>query len=130
MSDITWEDGRKNPEEMFKAGEEVEFKVLEIRKNEMKISCGIKQLEKSPWQAVAEKYKPRTKVSGTVSGITKFGIFVKLEEKLEGMVHISEASKSRVEDLSEIFKEGDAVEAVVIGVDIKKKKNIIEHKTA
>ncbi len=122
VSDITWEDGRKNPEELFKAGEEVEFKVLEIRKNEMKISCGIKQLEKSPWQTVAEKYKPRTKVSGTVSGITKFGIFVKLEEKLEGMVHISEASKSRVEDLSEIFKEGDAVEAVVIGVDIKKKK--------
>jgi small subunit ribosomal protein S1 len=120
-SDIAWED-TKGALKTYKNGDMVEFKILEFNKNEMRISCGIKQLTKSPWQLLNEKYQPKMKVQGVVSGITKFGIFIKLEEKVEGMVHISEISKTRIENIEEIFKIGDSVEAIVLNVDVKKKK--------
>ncbi|MCK7484082.1 MAG: S1 RNA-binding domain-containing protein [Candidatus Moduliflexus flocculans] len=81
----------------------------------------MKQLSKSPWEAVKEKYPPRTRVHGTISGITAFGIFVKLEDDVEGLVHISEVSRNRIEKLEDHFKTGDPVEAVVLDVDIEKK---------
>ncbi len=122
ISDIAWDDNVKDLNSMFKVGEEVEFKILEIHKREMKISCGIKQLKKSPWEAIKEKYPPRTKVQGTISGITQFGIFVKLKDDIEGLVHISEVSRNRIENLGDYFKVGDSVEAVVLDVDADKKR--------
>jgi len=122
ISDVSWEDNTKELEGSHKVGEEVEFKILDVKKNEMKISCGVKQLIKSPWEIIREKYKPRLKVDGTISGITQFGLFVKLEENVEGLIHISEVSKSRIEDLEEYFKVGDPISAVVLGVDVKKKR--------
>ena len=82
----------------------------------------MKQLIKSPWEIVKERYSPKTIVKGTISGITSFGIFVKLDDDVEGLVHISEASRSRVEKLDERFKIGDPVEAIVLDVDIPKKR--------
>lgn len=120
LSDLSWDD--KVKPESFKAGTEVEFKILDIKKEDKKISCGIKQLSKSPWAAIAEKYPPRTTVNGTVSGITQFGLFVKIEDDVEGLVHISEVSRKRLENLEEHFKIGDKVTAVVLGVDIDKKR--------
>ena len=107
---------------MFKTGGEVEFKILEINKKEMKISCGIKQLMKSPWESIKEKYPPRTKIQGTISGITPFGIFVKMKDDVEGLVHISEVSRNRIDNLEDAFKIGDNVEAVVLDVDTDKKR--------
>ncbi|HNX24665.1 MAG TPA: S1 RNA-binding domain-containing protein [Spirochaetota bacterium] len=121
ISDVSWEDV-KDLTKMYKNGQEVEIKILDINKREMKISCGMKQLIKSPWEAVKEKYPPRTKVHGSISGITAFGIFVKLEDDVEGLVHISEVSRNRIEKLDEHFKIGDPVEAVVLDVDIEKKR--------
>ena len=122
ISDLSWDDNVKDPGAVFKAGEEVEFKILDINKKEMKISCGTKQLMKSPWEAIKEKYPPRTKVHGTISGITPFGIFVKLKDDVEGLVHISEVSRNRIENLGEYFKIGDSVDAVVLDVDTDKKR--------
>ncbi len=122
ISDISWDDNVKDLTRNFKNGQEVEIKILDINKREMKISCGMKQLMKSPWEAVKEKYPPRTKVRGKISGITAFGIFVKLEDDVEGLVHISEVSRNRIENLDEYFKVGDPVEAVVLDVDIEKKR--------
>lgn len=121
ISDVSWDDV-KDLTKSFKNGQEVEIKILDINKREMKISCGMKQLIKSPWEAVKEKYPPRTKVHGVISGITAFGIFVKLEDDVEGLVHISEVSRNRIEKLDDYFKTGDPVEAVVLDVDIEKKR--------
>lgn len=122
ISDITWDDTIKDPVSLYKSGAEVEFIVLDINKHEMKISCGIKQLSRSPWEIVKEKYPPRTRVKGVVSGITQFGIFVKLDDEVEGLVHISEVSRNRIENLNDNFKVGQAVEAVVLDVDIQKRR--------
>ena len=120
-SDVTWDDV-KDLNRMFKNGQEVDIKILDINKREMKISCGMKQLSKSPWETVREKYPPRTRVHGTISGITAFGIFVKLQDDVEGLVHISEVSRNRIEKIDEHFKVGDTVEAVVLDVDVEKKR--------
>jgi len=122
ISDISWDDHNANLPEQFRVGDEVDLKVLEIKKEEMKIACGLKQLLKSPWEAISEKYQPRMQVKGAISGITQFGIFLKLEENVEGLVHISEVSKSRIEDLDAEFSVGDVVNAVVLGVDVKRKR--------
>jgi small subunit ribosomal protein S1 len=95
VSDLSWDENRKQLLGGYSVGQEVEFKILDIRKDEMKISCGVKQLQKSPWDAIAEKYRPRMPVKGVISGITQFGLFVKLEENVEGLVHISEVSSAQ-----------------------------------
>ena len=122
VSDITWDDTVKDPVSLYKSGSEVEFIILDINKIEMKISCGIKQLTRSPWDIVKEKYPPRTHVKGVVSGITQFGVFIKLDDDIEGLVHISEVSRNRVENLGDYFKVGQPVEAVVLDVDTAKKR--------
>ena len=122
VSNISWEPLEGDLSQNFKGGEEVEFKILAINKNENKISCGLKQLQKSPWQIIKEKYPPRKVVKGTVSKIVNFGLYLKLEDKVEGFIHISELSKDRVEDISSVFKVGDLIEALVLGVEVDKRK--------
>ncbi len=121
-SDISWDDNIKDVPKSFKVDDEVEFKVLEINRDKMRISCGIKQLTKSPWEEIRDRYKPKMVVDGTISGITQFGLFIKLEENLEGLAHISEVSKGRMENLEEHFKIGEQMKALVIGVDVEKKR--------
>jgi small subunit ribosomal protein S1 len=121
-SDISWDDNIKSVPGTYRVGDEVEFKILDINKGDMKIACGIKYLTKSPWEEIRKKYPPRTRVEGTVSGITLFGLFVKLENDIEGLVHISEVSRKRVENLEEHYKIGDPVSAVVLDVDVEKKR--------
>lgn len=122
ISDISWDENIKDLTTMFKVNDEIEFKILEIKKDEMKISCGIKQLIKSPWEIIKEKYPPRSKVSGVISSIANFGIFVKLSDDIEGLVHISEVSRRKIENIEEVYKIGDTVAAVVLGVDIARKR--------
>ncbi|OHD63429.1 MAG: hypothetical protein A2176_01940 [Spirochaetes bacterium RBG_13_51_14] len=122
LSDIGWDESIKSVPQTYRADDEVEFKILDINKHEMKISCGIKQLSKSPWELIRTKYPPRTRVDGVVSGITPFGLFVKLEGDVEGLVHISEVSRKRIENLDEHFKIGDPVGVVVLDVDVDKKR--------
>lgn len=122
VSDISWEEDNKNTLENYKPGDEIEFKILGIDKEEMRISCGIKQLTKSPWEIISEKYPPRTRLTGVVTRITGFGLFVRLEDGIEGLVHVSEASRRKVEDLNELFKVGDTVNVVVLGVDVEKRR--------
>jgi len=122
LSDMSWDDNVKDPAQLYKVGDEVEVKILDIKKKEMRISCGIKQLTRSPWQAVKEKFPPRSRVSGVISGIVPFGLFVRVSDDVEGLVHISEVSRRKIENLEEKFKIGDQVNAVVLGVDVDKKR--------
>jgi len=123
ISDVAWDDNIKDLTTHFKEGDEVEFKILDINSREMKIACGMKQLTRSPWEAIAEKYPPRTIISGEITGIVSFGLFVKLEnDDVEGLVHISEVSSKKIDDLEDYFSTGDQVNAVVLGVDVDKKR--------
>ena len=122
LSDVTWEDEKKDVLERYKVGDEVEFKILDINKSEMKISCGIKQLSRSPWAVIGEKYPPRSRLAGVITRITNFGLFVKLDDGIEGLVHISEVSRKKIENLNDQFKVGDKVNVVVLGVDVDKKR--------
>ncbi|MBN1497179.1 MAG: S1 RNA-binding domain-containing protein [Spirochaetes bacterium] len=122
LSDISWEGNVRSVPDQYAAGDEVEIKILDINREQMKIACGIKQLTRSPWELIKQKYPPRTRVEGVISGITAFGLFVKIESDVEGLVHISEISRRRIENLEDEFKIGDPVSAVVLDVDVDKKR--------
>lgn len=122
ISDISWDETKIDLQSRFKPGDKLQVKILHISPEEMRVSCGIKQLTRSPWEAVREKYPPRSKVEGVISSITSFGIFVKLEDNIEGLVHTSEISRKRIDDIGAHFKIGDPVTALVLDVDVNRKK--------
>ena len=122
MSDISWKQRVKHPSEMFKKGQTIEAMVLNIDVEHEKFSLGLKQIEKNPWEELSAKYPAGSIVSGKVTNITDFGIFVEIEEGIEGLVHISELSSRRVKSSSELFAVGDSVSAIVKNVDPKSRK--------
>jgi small subunit ribosomal protein S1 len=122
MSDISWKQRVKHPSEMFKKGQEVEAMVLNIDVEHEKFSLGLKQIEKNPWEELSVRYPAGSIVSGKVTNMTDFGIFVEIEEGIEGLVHISELSSRRVKSSSELFAVGDSVSAIVKNVDPKSRK--------
>ena len=117
ISDISWKHRVKHPSEFFKKGQEVEAVVLNIDVANEKFSLGIKQIEKNPWDEINSKYTPGSVISGKVTNVTDFGIFVEIEEGIEGLVHISELGQKRTKSSSDLFAIGDDVSAVVINVD-------------
>jgi small subunit ribosomal protein S1 len=122
MSDISWKQRVKHPSEMFKKGQEIEVMVLNIDVEHEKFSLGLKQIEKNPWEELSVKYPSGSIVTGKVTNITDFGIFVEIEEGIEGLVHISELSSKRVKSSAELFSVGDNVSAIVKNVDPKSRK--------
>ncbi|OQY10033.1 MAG: 4-hydroxy-3-methylbut-2-enyl diphosphate reductase [Fusobacteriia bacterium 4572_132] len=119
ISDLEW----NNPSiENFKKEEKVKVKIIEINKEERKIKAGIKQLTKSPLEEVFEKYSEGDIIKRKIISIANFGIFVELEKGIDGMIHISEASKEFVKNLEEKYKVGDEVEAKIIMMDEESKK--------
>ena len=122
VSDISWKHRVNHPSEYFKKGQEVEAVVLNIDVQNEKFSLGVKQIEKNPWDELAQKYAPGSVVTGKITNFTDFGIFMEIEEGIEGMVHISEISQKRVKTSSELYSVGDTVSAVVKSIDPKSKK--------
>ena len=122
LSDISWKQRVKHPSEMFKKGQEIEAMVLHIDVENEKFSLGIKQIEQDPWEELCSKYAPGSSITGRVTNITDFGIFVEIEEGIEGLVHISELSQKRVKTASELFSVGDTVTAAVKNIDLKNRK--------
>jgi small subunit ribosomal protein S1 len=118
ISEMTWNKRIKHPSKLVAVGDLVESVVLDINTNDKRISLGMKQIEPNPWLQLAEKYAPGTRIQGKVRNITDFGIFVGIEEGIDGLVHISDLSwTQRVKHPSELYKKGDDVEAVVLNVD-------------
>ncbi len=117
ISDISWTQRVKHPSDVFKKGDEVEAIVLKIDKENERFSLGIKQLEKNPWENIEGRYPVGIEVKGTVTSIADFGVFVQLEEGIEGLIYLSELSKERVEDPKKIVNVGDEVQAVVLKLE-------------
>jgi len=122
VSDLHWTKKVKHPSELYKKGDEVEAVVLGIDVDNERISLGIKQLTEDPWSAVPKRYPPGTRVKGAVTSVTDFGVFVELEEGVEGLVHVSQLSTERVDKPSSLFKPGDVIEAEVTNVDPREKR--------
>ena len=118
VSEISWTRRIAKASDVLTAGQMVDAVVLNVNKNEQKISLGIRQTEANPWQRVQEKYPIGTRVSGKVRNFTSYGAFVELEEGIDGMIHVSDMSWTRkVNHPSEVLKKGDSVEAVILEVD-------------
>ncbi|MBR6480220.1 MAG: S1 RNA-binding domain-containing protein, partial [Thermoguttaceae bacterium] len=122
ITDMSW--GRiTDPKDIVKINEEIEVKILHIDYEKEKISLGLKQLTASPWDSVEEKYPIGSKVKGTVVNVMGYGVFIKLEEGIEGLVHISEMSwTKRINHPNEILSVGDEIEVVVLGINKEKQE--------
>jgi small subunit ribosomal protein S1 len=116
VSDLAW--GRVNKAaDVLTVGQQVEVKVLKVDAEKHRISVGLKQLQRHPWDAVPEKYKVGERVQGTVTRVVEFGAFVELEPGIEGLIHLSEMSwAKKVKKASDVIKPGETVEAVILGV--------------
>lgn len=122
ISDISWTKRIKHPSEVFKKGQEAQAIVLNIDKDNERFSLGIKQLEPDPWESIPQRYPLGNVVVGPVTNVTDFGLFVELEEGIEGLVHVSEISKEKIKSPVGQFKIGDQVTAKVINISPKDRK--------
>ena len=122
VSDISWTEQVKHPSDRFEKGDEVEAVVLKIDKENEKFSLGIKQLEANPWDDILKKFTVGSEVTGPVTSVTDFGVFVKLEDGIDGLVYSSELAAERIETPSEHFKEGQEITALVVKVDANEQK--------
>ncbi len=117
VSDMSWTRKINHPSEVLKKGDVVEARVLNIDKENQRVSLGIKQLEEDPWETIDDRFKVGDLVSGQVAKIASFGAFVNLDGDIDGLIHISQLSEDHVERVKDVIKVGDEVQARVIKVD-------------
>jgi len=117
VSDISWTRKINHPSEVLKKGMEVEAQVLEVDRENQRISAGIKQLAEDPWETIDNYYKIGDLVTGKVSKLASFGAFVGLEHDIDGLVHISQVSEDRIDKIKNALKVGEEVSARVIKID-------------
>jgi small subunit ribosomal protein S1 len=122
ISDISWTKRIKHPSEVFKKNQEVQAIVLNIDRDNERFSLGIKQLEQDPWESIPQRYPLGHIISGPITNVTDFGLFVELEEGIEGLVHVSEISKEKIKSPVGQYKTGDKVSAKVINISPKDRK--------
>lgn len=123
VSEMSWVKNVTDPSEVVKKGDEVDAIVLSVQKEEGKISLGIKQLEKNPWDDVENKYPIGTNVTGEIRNLTNYGAFVEIEPGVEGLIHISDLSwVKKVSHPSEVLKKGDKIDAIILAIDPESKK--------
>ena len=123
VSDMSWTRKVSHPSEIVEKGQELKCRVLSVDRERRRIALGLKQLDDDPWATtIPAKYQPGQKVTGKVTKITNFGVFVGLEDGLEGLLHISELSDDKVENPEELVKVGDELEVKVLRVDTDERK--------
>ncbi|GIW39614.1 MAG: 30S ribosomal protein S1 [Candidatus Binatia bacterium] len=117
VSDMHWTKKIRHPSELYKKGDVVEAVVLEIDPENERVSLGIKQLKPDPWKVAAERYPVGSRVKGKVTSVADFGVFVELDEGIEGLIHVSQLSTERIEKPHDHFRPGQEVEAEVTNID-------------
>jgi small subunit ribosomal protein S1 len=123
VTDMSWTRKVTHPSEMLDKGTEVECKVLSVDQQRRRIALGLKQMSDDPWSGdIPSRYKPGDVVQGTITKITNFGVFVGLEDGLEGLLHISELSDDKVENAEELVNVGDPIEVKILRVDTDERK--------
>src|SRR5690606_26557515 len=119
ISEMSWTQHITNPSQMVTMGQLVDAQILNIDVDNRKLSLGMKQLTPNPWQSLLEKFPVGTKHKGRICNITDFGVFVELEEGVDGLVHISDLSwTKKILDVNEFVKMGEELEVVILGVDV------------
>ena len=121
VSDISWTKKLRHPSEMFKVGDVVQAKVLTVDQENEKFTLGMKQLTEDPWASVPSRYPVGNTVTGTITNVTDFGLFVEVEEGIEGLIHVTELGK-KIKNPAEAFKEGDQVQAKIIHVSAEERR--------
>ncbi len=123
VSEMSWTKRIRHPKQVVEVGDQVEAVVLKVDPEARRISLGLKQVQPNPWDLVKERYPEGTVIEGTVKNITDFGLFIGIEEGIDGLVHVSDLSWSkRVKHPSELFKKGDKIQAVVLNIDKEKER--------
>jgi small subunit ribosomal protein S1 len=122
VSDLSWTERIKHPTEKYAKGDTIQAVVLKIDRENERFSLGIKQLEPDPWQAALNNYPSGAIVEGKITNVTDFGIFVQLEEGVEGLVHVSEISKEKINTPVGMYNVGDNLQVKVINVSSKDRK--------
>ncbi len=123
VSDMSWTKKISHPGEMLKKGQDIKCIVLNVDQEKQRVGLGLKQMTEDPWaHAIPDKYLPGQIVRGKVTKLTNFGVFIELEEDLEGLLHISELSDDKVEGPQDIVKVGEEVEVKILRVDIEDRK--------
>src|SRR4051812_33485781 len=123
VSEMSWTKKVKHPSKLLEVGQEIECQVLEVDARAKRISLGLKQLEPDPWMLFTDKYHPGDKIAGKVRSLTDYGVFVGIEEGVDGMVHKSDLSWSvRVNNPSDLYHKGDDVEAIILSINHDEKK--------
>jgi len=129
VSEMSWSQHLRSAQEFLKVGDEVEAVVLTLDREERKMSLGVKQLTPDPWNMIIDKYSKGSKHTGTVRNFTNFGVFVELEEGVDGLVHISDLSWSKkIKHPSEFCKVGDKLDVVVLEIDGENRRLSLGHK--
>jgi small subunit ribosomal protein S1 len=117
ISDLSWTKRVKHPSEIYKKGDVVQAIVLDIEKDNERFSLGIKQIQEDPWRSVAARYRVGSEITGTITNVTDFGIFVELEEGIEGLVHVSEISKEKIKTPVGRYNMGEMITAKVMTIN-------------
>lgn len=129
VSEMSWSSHLRNPSDFLKVGDEIEAVILTLDKEERKMSLGIKQLTPDPWGTIATKYQVGSKHKGVVKNLTNYGLFLELEEGIDGLVHVSDLSWSKkIKHPSEFVKKGQELEVLVLEVDTENRRLSLGHK--
>jgi small subunit ribosomal protein S1 len=122
VSDLHWTKKIKHPSELYRKGDDIEAVVLGVDVENERISLGIKQLTTDPWVTLRERHPDGSRVRGKITSVADFGVFVEIEEGIEGLIHISQLSTERVDKPQSLYKPGDEVDAEVINIDAKERR--------
>ncbi len=129
ISEMSWTQHIKHPSQVVSMGQMVEAVILSLDKEAKKTSLGIKQLEPDPWLNLMQKYPVGSRHKGVVRNLTNFGVFVELEQGVDGLVHISDLSwTKKIRHPGEVVKKGDEIEVVILGVDVEQRRISLGHK--
>lgn len=120
--DINWDEPAPDPKKLYKSGDDIEFKITEINFEDRKIGCSMRHLLPNPYKELRKKYPRGTVIDGIISGIVDFGVFVKFDNKYEGLAHISTVKKEQSLSLKTHFKKGDPIKAVIRHIDPDNRK--------
>jgi small subunit ribosomal protein S1 len=129
ISEMSWTQHIKHPSQLVEKKQIIECVILNINKDERKVSLGVKQLEKDPWQDITERYPVNSRHRGVIRNLTNFGVFVELEPGIDGLVHISDLSwTSKVNHPSEVVSRGQEIEVAILAVDFENRRISLGHK--